>query len=162
MKNKKLITVLAAVLILAIGVGVGAYAAGAFGTQSDPLVTKSYLDSVLTPKLQSDYQTKLDSQYNALEQKIAGMSASLEGNFSQVNLASGKTLKGSVGCEIILRSGSAVSAGSGTLSDVTGGSAISAGNAVSANHLLVAGTEGDGVKASGAVILLVKGSYTIV
>lgn len=162
MKNKKLIMILAAVFILALGVGVGAYAAGAFGTQSDPLVAKSYLDDVLAPKLQQQYQSQLDTQYKVLEDKISSMSSSLEGNFAVVSLSSGKTLKGSAGCEMILRSGSAVSAGSGTLADVTSGSMLASGNAVTANHLYVAGTDGDGVRAgSGAVSLLVRGTYSI-
>ncbi len=157
MKNKKLLIVLCGVLILAVGVGIGAYAAGAFGTQSDPLVAKSYLDNVLTPTLKSQFESQLNTQVKALEDKI---SSSSSGNFAAVSLASGKTLKCGAGCEIIVTGGSA-SAYSAALTDVTSGSSISAGTAVTANHLLVVSTENSGLTASGSVSVLVRGSYTV-
>jgi hypothetical protein len=152
-------TILAAVVILAVGVGVGAYAASNFGTQTDPLVAKSYLDQTVTPKLQAQFQAKLDEQVQQMEQQIASTTTGL--NFTAVSLSSGQTLKGSVGCEIILRSGTASSSGSSGLSDVTDGKLISVGTALTANHLCMVGTEGDGVKVSSAVTLLVRGGYSI-
>jgi len=159
MKKKKIVTVLAAVLILAVGVGVGAYAASAFGTQSDPLVAKSYLDQTVTPKLQAQFQAKLDEQVQIMEQQIAASSSGL--NFASVTLSSGQTLKGSVGCEIILRSGTAVCSGSSGLSDVTDGRAVAVGTSLTANHLCMVLVQNDGAKASSGVTLLVRGGYTI-
>ena len=159
MRKKRIITILAAVVILAVGVGVGAYAASNFGTQSDPLVAKSYLDQTVTPKLQAQFQAKLDEQVQQMEQQIASTTTGL--NFTAVSLSSGQTLKGSVGCEIILRSGTASSSGTAGLSDVTDGKLISVGTALTANHLCMVGTDGDGVKASAAVTLLVRGGYSI-
>lgn len=159
MRNKKIITVLAAVLILAVGVGVGAYAASNFGTQADPLVAKSYLDQTVTPKLKAEFQSKLDAQVQLMEQQITSSTTGL--NFTSVTLTNGQTLKGSVGCEIILRSGTAVSSGTAGLSDVTDGKLISSGTALTANHLCMVSSQGDGVKASSSVTLLVRGSYTL-
>ena len=159
MRKKKIITVLAAVLILAVGVGVGAYAASNFGTQADPLVAKSYLDQTVTPKLQAEFQTKLDAQVKIMEQQIASSTTGL--SFTEVSLTNGQTLKGSAGCEIILRSGTAVCSGTAGLSDVTDGKLISSGSALTENHLCVVSTLGDGVKASSSVTLLVQGSYTL-
>ena len=159
MKNKKLIGVLAAILLVAVGAGVGAYAASTFGTQADPLVAKSYLDQTVTPKLQAEFQSKLDVQVQQMEQQIASGTSGL--NFSSVTLSNGQTLKGSVGCEIILRSGTAAYSGSSGLSDVTDGKSLSSGAALTANHLCMVGTDGDGVKASSAVTLLVRGGYSI-
>lgn len=159
MKNKKLITVLIAVVILALGVGIGAYAASNFGTQSDPLVAKSYIDNVLTPSLQSQYQAQLDSQVNALEKKISGLSGADAGNFKVVSLSSGQSIAINSGCEVILTSGSA--SASGSITDVTSGSAVSSGGALTANHLYVAAANSSSVKASGAVSLLVRGAYTV-
>lgn len=159
MKRKKLLITLAAVLILALGVAVGAVAASSLGTQSDPLVTKSYLDKVLTPQLQSQYQAQLDSQFKDIESEIAGIASSSTGNFTAVSLSSGQVLSASASCEIILRSGSATAVGG--LSDITDGAAVSSGSSLSANHLCVAGAAGDGVKASGAVTLLVRGVFNI-
>lgn len=159
MKKKKIITVLAAVVILAVGVGVGAYAASNFGTQADPLVAKSYLDQTVTPKLQAEFQSKLDEQVQLMEQQIASSSTGL--NFTAVTLTNGQTLKGSAGCEIILRSGTAAASGSSGLSDVTDGKLITSGASLTANHLCMVATQGDGVKANASVTLLVRGAYSI-
>ena len=159
MTKKKIFTVLAAVLILAVGIGVGAYAASNYGTQADPLVAKSYLDNTVTPKLQAEFQAKLDEQVKLMEQQISSSSTGL--NFSVVNLTNGQILKGSAGCEIVLRSGTAVSSGTTGLSDVTDGKAISNGTALIANHLCLVSADGDGVKANSSVTLLVRGGYTI-
>lgn len=157
--KKKIITILAAVVILAVGIGVGAYAASNYGTQADPLVTKSYLDQTLTPKLQAEFQTKLDEQVKLMEQQITSSSSGL--NFSVVSLTNGQTLKGGAGCEIVLRAGSAASNGSTGLSDITDGKLISSGAALTANHLCVVSTDGEGVKAGSSVTLLVRGAYTV-
>ena len=158
MKNKKLILLVAALLILAAGVGVGAYAASNYGTQSDPLVAKSYLDKTLTPALQAEFETKLDAEVKKLEDEISGLGGT---NFSSVSLAAGQSLSANSGCEIILRSGSAEAVGETGLTNVTEGSSLAAGQAIPQNHLLMAASEGDGVKASSAVTLLVRGGYKI-
>jgi len=159
MMKKKILTALAAVLILAVGIGVGAYAASNYGTQADPLVAKSYLDNTVTPKLQAEFQTKLDEQVKIMEQQITSSATGL--NFSVVSLTNGQILKGSAGCEIVLRSGTAVSTGTTGLSDVTDGKLISSGSALTANHLCLVSTDGDGVKANSSVTLLVRGGYTV-
>jgi hypothetical protein len=161
MKNKKLLMVLAGVVILAAGIGVGAYAASTYGTQSDPLVAKSYLDDVLTPQLQDEFESLVDMQVQQLEQQISSVESSITGNFQAVTLSSGQTLKGSVGCEIVLRSGSATASGSTGLSDLTSGTVVSNGSAMTENHLCVVAAANEGVKASGAVTLLVSGVYSI-
>lgn len=161
LKNKKILYVLIGILILALGAGIGAYAASAFGTQSDPLIAKSYLDNVFTPKLQADFDAQIDTRVQQLEQEIAGVTSTVSGNFQSVTLSSGQTLKGSVGCEIVLRSGSASASGSTGLSDLTAGAVVSNGSALTANHLCVVSAANEGVKASGSVTLLVKGSFSI-
>ena len=159
MTKKKIFTVFIAVLILAVGIGVGAYAASNYGTQADPLVAKSYLDNTVTPKLQADFQAKLDEQVKLMEQQITSSATGL--NFTVVNLTNGQTLKGSAGCEIVLRSGTAVSNGTSGLSDVTDGKLISSGSSLTANHLCLVSTDGDGIKANSTVTILVRGGYTI-
>ena len=154
--NKKLKTILIAALLVAVGAGAGAWAASVYGTESDPLVAKSYLDDSFAPKLQSEFQTKIDQQSQILENQIA--SANTTTNFTAVSLASGQSLKCSAGCEIVLRAGSA--SATGALSDVTAGTDIASGGALTANHLCVAAESG-GVTASGGVSLLVRGVYTV-
>ena len=159
MKNKKIFVALVAVIMLALGIGVGAYAASNFGTQADPLVAKSYLDQTVTPKLQQEFQAKLDEQVKLLESKISSSSSGLD--FVSVSVGQGKTLKASAGGELILRTGTATSSGASGLSDVTEGKLLTAGNGLSANHLYMAIADGDGLSASSAVTVLVRGSYTI-
>jgi hypothetical protein len=156
MMKKRLKTILIAVLLVALGAGVGAYAASTYGTQSDPLVAKSYLDNTLTPKLRNEFQAKVDQQAQVLENKIASSNKTM--NFTAVSLSSGQTLRCSAGCEVVLRSGSATAAGA--LSDVTAGADISSGGALAANHLCVA-ADSTTVTAGSAVSLLVRGVYTI-
>ena len=154
--NKKLKTILIAALLVAVGAGAGAWAASVYGTESDPLVAKSYLDDSFAPKLQSEFQTKIDQQSQILENQIASANTTL--NFTALTLSGGQSLKCSAGCEIVLRSGSA--AAKGALSDVTAGTSLASGDALTANHLCVAAESG-GVSASGSVSLLVRGVYTV-
>ena len=154
--NKKLKTILIAVLLVAVGAGAGAYAASTYGTQSDPLVAKSYLDNTLTPKLQSEFQTKVDQQSQVLENEIASANKTM--NFAAVSLSKGQTLRCSAGCEVVLRNGSA--AASAALSDVTAGTEVAAGDALTANHLNVA-PDSAALTATTAATLLVRGVYTV-
>ena len=161
MKKKKLLIVMAGVLVLAVGIGIGAYAASNYGTQDDPLVAKSYLDEVLTPQLKQEFQSQVDQSVGVMEQEIDAAASISGGNFASVSLGSGQTLLGEAGCEIILRSGSAKSVGSGTMVDATDGVSLAAGTVISQNHLLTCAANGDGVAASSATTLLVLGSYSI-
>ncbi|NLV86866.1 MAG: hypothetical protein GX025_06585 [Clostridiales bacterium] len=158
MKNKKIALLIVAVLILAAGIGVGAYAASNYGTKDDPLVAKSYLDKTLTPRLQAEFEARLDSEVKKLEDEISGLDVA---NFKAISLKSGQSLAASSGCEIILRSGSAEVLGEGGLSDVTAGASLSAGQAISKDHLLMAATSGDGISATTDATVLIRGGYKI-
>jgi len=119
------------------------------GSESDPIVTKSYVDKVL---------------YN-LKQYVDSISGGSSASFEIVYMEQGRLLIGDKGTEIILRSGiaSVVDRGTGGLADVTAGKDITNGEKVSQNHLLnVPRDDGRGVKAeTNKVVLLVKGGYTI-
>ena len=80
-----------------------------------------------------------------------------------MTLKQGQQLIAGAACEILLRSGTAVcvSDSSPGLVDMTDGSALAPGGALSANHLYLATIDGRGVKASGAVTLMVRGNYNI-
>ncbi|AEE91814.1 conserved exported protein of unknown function [Tepidanaerobacter acetatoxydans Re1] len=119
------------------------------GSESDPLVTKSYVDKVL-----SNLKQYVDSK--------PGSSSGWE----IVYMEQGQSLIGDKGTEIILRSGIAtvVDEGNGGLADITEGKDIINGENVMQNHLLIVPRDdGRGVKAeNNNVILLIKGSYTII
>ncbi|HHY70578.1 MAG TPA: hypothetical protein GX519_02750 [Thermoanaerobacterales bacterium] len=118
------------------------------GSESDPLVTKSYVDKVSFNLMQY-----VDSK--------SGGSASYEIVYMEQN----QQLIGDMGTEIILRSGIAVvvDSGNGGLANITEGKDITSGENVLQNHLLIIPrNDGRGVKAkNNNVILLVKGAYRV-
>ena len=142
--QKKIAWVLAFALVAAVSFGLGAVASGGFGTQSDPLVSLSYLTDTLTPQV-------LDEVTRELE-------------FRVVTLNNGQTLTGQVGCELLLRIGSAVCKASDSpgLVDSTDASNLNNGGALVTNHLYLVTIEGHGFTATAnGTKVLVKGSYTI-
>ena len=150
MKEKGLKTVIA-VLALLLVAGVGAYAATNYGTRDDPLITKSYLDEVVKPQMETELQTQLDAA-------AAAIRSSTPGEFAKVELRAGQSLRCAAGCQLLPVSGSVKALGA--LADTTAGEALAAGAALSLNHLFMA-TEDAGVSASGAATVLVSGSYTL-
>ena len=150
MKERSLKIIIAVLALLLVG-GVAAYAATNYGTRDDPLITKSYLDEVVKPELESDMKTKLDAASSE-------MLASTPGEFASVELSGGQSLRFAAGCQILPVSGS-VSA-LGAMADTTAGDAVATGAALSANHLYMA-TESGGVSASGSATVLVSGGYTV-
>ena len=147
-----------------------AFAAGQQGSQSDPLVTLSYLTQKATPSILSQVDSKLTARETELKKQL---SAVVEGyvkevedklaSYQVVNLSAGQTITGGAACEFLLRSGTAtcVSDTSPGLVDMTAGTTLAGGGALTANHLYLATIEGRGVKASTAVTLLVRGTYSI-
>lgn len=149
--NKTHKRIIAAVLAVLLVAGVSAYAAIKYGSKDDPLITKSYLDSVVQPQMEKELQDQL----NAAQ---AGMQSSVAGEFTELSLSSGNSVKCSVGSELLLRSGSAKALGS--LVDTTTGSNVSAGGALTANHLYMAVEDGSGLTAAASAVILVSGSYS--
>lgn len=153
-KQTKILIAVLAVLLLAGGT---VYAVTGYGTETDPLITKSYLDGVLQPKLESELKEQVASAK-------AQMHSSVPGEFTELSLSGGQSLRCGAGCQLLLRSGSAAAAGdTGTaLLDTTGGSGVGAGAALTANHLYMAAAEGSGLTAgSGGATLMVSGTYSL-
>ena len=126
-----------------------------------PLVTLSYLNG-----------TFLDSILERVDEKIAQRNSQSSGQaggtaadtFTVVTLSNGQTLTGSIGCEVMLRVGTAVcvSPSNPGLIDESAAVTLNNSSALVINHLYMMTIEGRGVKAtSGTVKLLVRGGYTI-
>ena len=174
MRKSRTRRILAAVL----AVGAAAVFLGASqGTQTDPLVTMSYINEVTAPQILSDVDDRLDQREQALvdrldasiaryerdmEQKLSG-TAGTSSAFTVVNVAAGRQLTGATGFEFLLRSGSAtaVAASAPGLIDTTGGGTLASGGAVEPNHLYLTTAEGRGLKAVTDLTVLVRGSYTL-
>ncbi len=158
MKKKRMITILAFILVAVLFAGIGAYAASTLGSKDDPLVTLSYVNERLYPQLLEKITQEAD---RAAEETRRSFTAGITTEtYSIVTLSYGQKLTGQVGCEILLRSGSA-SAGSGIV-DTTSGGELKSGSALSANHLCIVATEGGGITATAnSVQLVVRGGYKI-
>ena len=79
-------------------------------------------------------------------------------------LSAGQTLSGEAGCELLLRSGSAVcvadSAGVPGMVDATSGGSVNGGGALQVNHLYLMPAPA-GVRASSEAAVLVRGGYSV-
>jgi len=144
---KKLL-ILTLVTVMVVAVAAVVVIAADPGTQTDPLISKSYVDNVLKPEI-----------YEYVDAKAS------EG-FVVVNVPKGKTVICGAGTEMILRMGSAEVIGSarGGIADVTMGVDLADGIAVPSNHMLIVPLDdGRGVKidANTEAILMIKGKYTI-
>ena len=176
MKTRPKILLTAALSVGALALLLGAAA----GSQTDPLVTMSYLNDVNAPAILKQVESKLDSREQALVDKLdavadayvqevegllgsssgAGVSTSV---FSVVTVKAGQQLLGSTGCELLLRGGSAtcVAASAPGLVDSTEGSTLASGGALQPNHLYLITADGRGLKATADATVMVRGSYTI-
>ncbi len=128
------------------------------GTESDPLISLSYLEE------------KLDELKDYIDSKVANNGEQIPSNPSDnslvvVELFNGQMLIGDAGSEIILRSGSAtaITSPSGGLSDVTAGTDITEGKPIPANHLLIIPrSDGRGIFVTkNSTFVMVRGGYTI-
>ncbi|MBR1660397.1 MAG: hypothetical protein IJ705_08770 [Oscillospiraceae bacterium] len=151
-----------AILIgLAVLLAVGAfsvYAATSYGSEEDPLITKSYLDGVVKAELEKTLREELETA-------IGEARSSTEG-FTLVTLSAGQRVTGGVGTEVLLRFGSAsayaYSSGDTALVDTTAASALNGGDTLLANHLYMVTIEGNGFTAgSSDTKVLIHGSYTL-
>lgn len=179
MSKSKWISRLAAASLVSVTLLGVALAAGNQGSQADPLVTLSYLTNQATPEIMAQVDAKtaarekellerLDSAVNAYTKEVEDKLKSAGGGgaavaFTLVDLAAGQRLNPGVGCELMLRVGSAtVTADSApALIDMTDGAGNWGGSALVQNHLYMATIEGRSVVAQNAVKLLVRGSYTV-
>jgi len=168
-KRNSMVTRLVAMLIICLTLTAFVAAAAGAGTSGDPLVTLSYLNNTYYKTILGAVDQKIADRDEAMEEKIndliddsaSGGEASV---FTVVTLSKDQVLTGDIGCEVMLRVGTAscVSASAPGLIDTTGGSSINGGTALTKNHLYMMTIEDRGVKATADTVkLLVRGAYTI-
>jgi len=176
MKNKIIIgIVVMAAVVLVSGASILAFANPA--SQTDPLITRSYLTDVFKPQVAADLKNAENEMTQRFNTRIAELESQLQANsgssgsagtnsadsFRVVTLSRGQSLTCSVGAEIMLRIGAADGVGSApALVNYTSGTTLSAGTALTANNMYLVTIEGNGIKATGdSVRVLVRGSYKI-
>ena len=166
-----------------IRLGAGALAAGclvmgaalAAGDQDDPLVTLSYLNQTAIPQIVEQVEDRTAQRQEELEESFrtqlsqyqqggqGGGSASA--GYTLVTLAQGQGMRLEVGCEVLLRVGSAsVQADSSpALIDLSTGGTVNSGASLEKNHLYMSTIEGRTLSADAATVkVLVRGGYTVV
>ena len=151
-------------------------AAGSAGSKEDPLVTLSYLEGTYTQSVMKQADEVLNKRNQELQASLAEEIKKLQNSggstgtndsaaaFVVVTLEKGQTLVGTVGTEVMLRSGTGVCKASSDpgLIDSSDGAALAKGGALKANHLYLMTVEGRGVTATSAsTLLLVRGEYRI-
>lgn len=165
----------AALAALVLGSG----AALAAGERDDPLITLGYLNKVALPQVveqveekaaarQAELKKAFDDQLILYRQQAAqggGAGGSADGaSFVLVTLTGGQVMSLDVGCELLLRVGSAAvnAATSPALIDLSTGGAVDSGTSLTRNHLYIATIPDRTLTASaGTVRLLVRGGYSV-
>lgn len=128
---KKILSIVL-ILVLVLGIGVVSGAVSTPGSETDPVVTKSYVDSKV-----SYLPVKLEAG-----QKLIGD----EG--TEVILRSGEA--------------TAIDNGANGVSDITEGKDLMTGNIVTANHLLlIPRKDGRGIMVSTEAWVMIRGNYTV-
>lgn len=160
----RLVSLLAISCVLSTTVSLAAEA----GSPGDPLVTLSYLNETFLGNILSAVDQKIAARNSQIVQQLGGSvstgGTSTASTFTVVTLSNGQTLTGQIGCEVMLRVGSAVCVSSSApgLIDETAASTLNNGGGLVQNHLYMMTIENRGVKATAATTkLLVRGSYTI-
>ncbi|MCI8971730.1 MAG: hypothetical protein HFF98_10995 [Oscillibacter sp.] len=153
---------LRAVVLLALSAGLMTTALAAeAGSSGDPLVTLSYLNDTFFNTIMQRVDQKIAERTG---QALPGGTSSTAASFVVVTLSEGQTLTGGIGCEVMLRVGSAVcvSPSDPGLIDETTAATLANGGALVQNHLYMMTIEGRGVRATAAVTkVLARGSYTV-
>ncbi len=129
------------------------------GTDDDPLISKSYIEDYLMPKIEQLIESKLAALGGSTG---SGSTAQAEA-FVVVEAKAGDKIICSAGAELILRMGKAtvIATEKGGLADTTAGHDLSDGSAMPSNHLLIVPVaDGRGLKADTDIIVMIKGGYT--
>lgn len=151
-----------ALLALSAALMTGASLAAEAGSAGDPLVTLSYLNETFFNEIMGRVDQKI-AQRTGQAVPSGGMSDA-SASFTVVTLSRGQTLTGDIGCEVMLRVGSAVCVAPSDpgLIDETTAATLSNGGALVQNHLYMMTIEGRGVRASADTVkVMARGSYTV-
>ncbi|MBQ1242526.1 MAG: hypothetical protein IIX99_04925 [Oscillospiraceae bacterium] len=159
-------------------------ATGGAGSKEDPLVTLSYLNANFLPEVLAQADARVVERNDALSTQLAEQiaaekaalekkyaAASKEGaladtvdSFVVVTMSRDQVLYGEIGCEVMLRVGTAVcvSPSSPGLIDSTDATTLDSGKSLVKNHLYMMTIDERGVKATADTVkVLVRGTYEV-
>ena len=185
MKKTSAFTRLFTLALAALAVLTASVMAATVGSSDDPLVTLSYLNEKFLPQVMESVDKKIAARNEAVSKELsvqiksdasafekkygsavsgAGASSGTVDSFVVVTLSNGQTLYGDIGCEVMLRVGSAscVASSSPGLVNETSGAVIVGGNALEKNNLYMMTVTERGVKATADnTKVLVRGTYSV-
>lgn len=163
-------------LLLVLGMLVVGVSAAEVGSAEDPLVSLSYLQETFLNQIMANVDALLIQRNQEVTAEVDGMLESVREEwpeesagttnrtFAVVTLNKGQTLTGAIGCEVMLRVGTAVcvSSSSPGLIDQTDGAVLNNGGELVKNHLYMMTIEERGITATAtSVKVLVRGTYTV-
>ena len=183
----KKIGIWAAALLLAAALALGAvvFAAQAYSSADDPLISLSYINDVLLPQIVELIQknnrgediggavvtTPAETTVTEPSVEYPDGTAHTDGRYAVVQVGAGETLYASVyACEVIVRAGDTAVLSPFTvkyeeqgLSDTTEGKELYNGESVPKNHtILIPRDDGRGVSVGeGGAWLMVRGDYRL-
>ena len=172
-KKQKLYIGLAVILGVLFISGVTAIAVSSFGTQSNPLATKSYIDNIASKNIMSSLEETVNKKAAELSDKFTkqvnsfsgGGTVSSPASFEVITMKKSQVIRCAVGTEILLRSGSATCYGGSAprLVNVTDGTALeTAGSALTLNNMYMVSIYNNGLRAQADnTVIMVSGEYTI-
>ena len=170
MKNKTLLVIFSCVLVLSAAISAfsGVIAAD---TSTDPLITMSYVEEVLVPRLKSELMTYIEKNFSFFTGPDVPSDSypevSANANYTVINMKKGQVLLAKSSSEIILRSGIATAVTPFVdqgLSDMTAGAELMNGDSIPKNHycLIPRGDDGRGLVAvSDEIYIMVRGEFEI-
>jgi len=161
-KNRWLLRAVALVLFCGLMTTTVSLAAEV-GSSKDPLVTLSYLEDVFLDTILDLVDEKIEERNEELSGQVGGSSGEAA-TFTVVTLSNGQILTGDIGCEVMLRVGTAVCVADSNpgLVDETAASTLGNGQALATNHMYMMTIEDRGVLATADTVkLLVRGGYSI-
>ena len=185
MKKNNMLTRLVTLLLAAFTVLTVTVMAAGVGSSDDPLVTLSYLNETFLPQVLRAVDEKIterntqladalsdqirtdaaafERKYGAVSGGTGEMSGTVD-SFVVVTLAKDQTLCGDVGCELLLRTGSAIcvaNSSPGLIDETTAGT-IYNGDALAKNHLYMITVTERCVRATADnTKILVRGTYAV-
>lgn len=158
-KHSKKLLIFATVLTVFLTLGIWAAVTASPGSESDPLVSLSYVNDTLIPQLKAYVDEKISGI-----QSGSTSTSTQSGGYKLVELSQGQTVVAEKSTEMILRQGSGtiIATEKGGIADVTDGVDLANGTAVPSNHLLIVPfSDGRGISMSTDGILMIKGTYSL-
>ena len=138
------------------------------GSSEDPLVTLSYLNEVFLQDVMAKVDQKISQRNQDIVKEMGGQVSDggmgSTDTFTVVTLTKGQVLIGDIGCEVMLRVGTAecVSSSAPGLINQTSGEVLNNGGVLVKNHMYMMTIEGRGVKATADTTkVLARGTYII-